>query len=97
MFHNVYFWLNEDADDAKFETGAKSLFEIDVVQHGSLGKLAPTPERPVTDKSFQYHLCLKFSSIEDHNTYQKHPQHHQFVADCGELWSRVVVYDSEMV
>ena len=97
MIHNVYFWLNENANAAQFETGAKSLLTIDVVQQGSLGKLAPTPERPVTDKSFQYHLSLQFASIEDHNTYQKHPQHHQFVDNCGELWSRVVVYDSEKV
>ncbi|MCP4847088.1 MAG: Dabb family protein [Verrucomicrobiaceae bacterium] len=97
MFHNVYFWLHQGADDSKFEKGAQSLFKIDVVKHGTLGKLAPTPERPVTDKTFQYHLCLEFSSIEDHNTYQQHHQHHQFVEDCSELWSRVVVYDSEPV
>lgn len=97
MIHNVYFWLNENADTAKFEAGAKSLLAINVVQQGSLGKLAPTPERPVTDKSFQYHLSLQFSSVEDHNSYQEHPDHHQFVDNCGELWSRVVVYDSVKV
>ncbi|MED5584824.1 MAG: Dabb family protein [Verrucomicrobiota bacterium] len=97
MIHNVYFWLKENADKDKFEEGAKSLFAIDVVQEGALGRLAPTPERPVTDKTFHYHLCLQFASIEDHNAYQAHAQHHQFVDNCNELWSRVVVYDSQRV
>lgn len=97
MIHNVYFWLKENADEEKFETGAKSLLDIDVVERGSVGKLAETPERAVTDKSFRYHLSLQFASIEDHNVYQEHPGHHAFVKRCEELWTRVVVYDSTPV
>ncbi|MFP6872809.1 MAG: Dabb family protein [Verrucomicrobiales bacterium] len=97
MIHNVYFWLEEDANEEKFETGAKSLLDIGVVERGSVGKLAGTPERPVTDKSFHYHLSLQFASIEDHNAYQNHPSHHAFVENCKALWNRVVVYDSAPV
>lgn len=97
MVHNVYFWLKADADHEKFEAGAKALLDIDVVQSGSVGKLAATPERPVTDKTFSYHLSLSFQSVDDHNTYQEHPDHHAFVEACNELWERVVVYDSEPI
>ncbi len=97
MIHNVYFWLKENADEERFENGAKSLLDIDVVERGSVGKLAATPQRPVTDKSFHYHLSLQFNSIEDHNAYQQHPGHHAFVKSCESLWTRVVVYDSTPV
>ncbi len=97
MFHNVYFWLKPGADSARFETGAKALLDIEMVASGGLNRTAPTPEREVTDKTFSYHLCLEFASIDDHNTYQIHDDHHRFVENCGDLWERVVVYDSEPV
>ena len=97
MTHNVFFWLKENTMNNKFETEAKKLFEIDIVESGSLRKLAGTPERPVTDKTFTYHLCLEFSSIENHNTYQTHESHHYFVTECKEIWDKVVVYDSEII
>ena len=94
MVHNVYFWLKPDADHAKFEAGVRELFGIAGIQSSFLGRSAPTPERPVTDKSFSYHLSLGFASVEDHDHYQAHPDHHRFVEDCSDLWERVVVYDS---
>ena len=97
MVHNVFFWLKPDADSAKFEAGAKSLLDIDVVGSGTVRKTAATPERAVTDKSFSYHLSLTFASIDDHNTYQDHPHHHEFVENCLDLWERAVVYDSEAI
>jgi len=95
MIHNVYFWLKPNADRAKFETAAEALLDIEVVQSGTVGRLAGTPEREVTDKTFSYHLSLEFASVEDHNTYQDHPGHHLFVDNCQDLWERAVVYDSE--
>jgi len=95
MTHNVFFWLKSDADHAKFTAAAKALLEIDTVRSGSFGIPAATPERPVIDKSFSYHLALEFDSIDDHNTYQDHPEHHAFVEACRDLWERVVVYDSD--
>lgn len=98
MIHNVFFWLKPGLspdDIARFETGLLALGTIDSVQSCTVGRPAATPERPVTDKSFSYHLGLTFATIEDHNVYQDHPDHHVFVDGCRELWERVVVYDSE--
>lgn len=97
MTHNVFFWLKPDADHAKFAAAAKALLDIDGVRSGSIGIPAATPERPVSDKSFSYHLALEFASIKDHDVYQDHPEHHAFIETCKDLWQRVVVYDSESV
>ena len=97
MTHNVFFWLKENKINNTFETEAKKLFEIDIVKSGSLRKLAETPESPVTDQTFTYPLCLEFSSIENHNTYQSHEAHHHFINECKEMWDKVVVYDSEII
>lgn len=97
MTHNVYFWLKADADIPTFESKARDLTGIDVVQRGSVGKLAATKERPVTDKTFSYHLTLEFASVADHNTYQDHPVHHAFVDACKPMFDRVIVYDSEAI
>ena len=100
MTHNVFFWLKPDlspGDVAAFEAAALKLPTIDVVQSGSVGKQAPTPERPVTEKTWDYHLELKFASIEDHNTYQAHLEHDVFVDQCKDLWSKVSVNDSEAI
>ena len=98
MIHTVFFWLKDGLSDdqiARFESELAKLPEIDVVGAGVIGKPAATEARPVTDHSFSYHLSLTFASIDDHNTYQVHPEHDAFVANCKELWDRVVVYDSE--
>ena len=36
---------------------------------------------------------MRFATVEDQRTYQDHPLHRAFVAECEELWERVVVYD----
>ena len=82
MIHTVYFWLKKnlsDEDVQKFESCGKELLQIDVIQKGILSKPADTPERPVTNNDFSYSLHLTFSSVEDHNTYQDHPDHEVFV------------------
>jgi len=100
MTHNVFFWLKPGlgaADLARFEAGLLALGDIDCVQSCVVGRPADTPARPVTDKSFSYHLGLSFASVRDHNTYQDHPGHHAFVDSFRDLWERAIVYDSTPV
>ncbi len=99
MEHHVYFWLKEecknDADCAAFEQGLEELLTIGNIASGTWGKSAATPERPVTDKSFDYALSLKFDNIEQHNLYQDHPEHHVFVDAFKNLWADAKVFDVE--
>ena len=99
MIHSVYFWLDESLTDeqkTQFEGGLKALTQIDVVATGRFAKPAGTPDRPVTQNTFDYSLFLEFPSVEDHNAYQIHPEHHVFVDNFKAWFKTVQVYDSEI-
>lgn len=97
MEHHVYFWLKEgkksSEDLAAFEQGMDELLKIGEISSGLWGKSAATPERPVTDKSFDYALSLKFDTLDLHNIYQDHADHHVFVNAFKDYWKKVVVMD----
>jgi hypothetical protein len=97
MEHHVYFWLKDkrknEADRAVFEKGLTALFEIQEVAGGTWGPSAQTPERPVTDKSFDYALSMQFDTLENHNIYQDHADHDVFVAAFKDWWDKVLVMD----
>lgn len=96
--HNVFFWLDESLTDEQkleFEGGLEALFAIDVVAAGRYGKPAATPERPVTQNSFDYALALEFESVEQHDAYQSHPEHKVFVDQFGSWFDEVRVYDTQ--
>ncbi len=101
MIHNVYFWLKKDLSTeqlATFETELSALLTIDYLEHGFIGKPAPTEERPVTDHSFSYSLTLHFKNMTDHEFYQKDcPKHLRFVERCKPFFDRVIVYDSSPI
>jgi hypothetical protein len=97
MEHHVYFWLKEEkknaADQALFEQGLADLFKIKEVAGGRWGKSADTPERLVTDKSFDYGLSMQFDCMADHNVYQADPDHDVFVDAFKDWWQKVLVMD----
>lgn len=99
MQHQVYFWLKSECqneqDRSAFEAGLIALCKISNIQGGGWGKPAATPERPVTDKSFDYGLYLSFDSIDQHDAYQVHPEHDVFVDGFKHLWDKVLVMDVE--
>jgi hypothetical protein len=97
--HNVFFWLDPnltDQDKSAFEGGLQALFKIDVVSRGSFGKSADTPERPVTQNSYDYALFLEFEDVDQHNLYQSHPEHQIFVKEFSKWFKQVRVYDTEL-
>ncbi|MGW8317033.1 MAG: Dabb family protein [Bacteroidales bacterium] len=94
--HSVYFWLVDETmpTRGKFVTEVlKYLKEIDVIRTRHLGRAAGT-EREVVDNSYSYCMILTFDSREDHDHYQAHPAHQQFIENASSLWTRVQVYDS---
>ncbi len=97
--HSVYFWLVDgltNEQKQQFEGGLRALFDIDVVQRGNFGKPAATPERPVTNNDYDYALFLDFASVEDHDTYQAHPDHDVFVDNFKAWFATVKVFDCDM-
>ena len=94
--HTVLFWLVDETmpTRGKFVTEVmKYLKEIDVIRTRHLGRPAGT-DREVVDNSFSYCMIVTFDSKEDHDVYQEHEAHQQFIENASSLWTRVQVFDS---
>ena len=97
MEHHVYFWLKEEfkSEESRkqFEEGLGAMLRVPTVSGGIWGISAATPERPVTEKSWDYALSVHFDSLADHDAYQVHPDHDVFVNQFKDWWERVQVMD----
>lgn len=97
LVHHVFFWLKnpgskEDLD--KLLAGLRTLSKIETVRGVHFGVPASTEKRDVVDNSWSASEILFFDDTVGQKTYQDHPIHRQFVADCSHLWEKVVVYDA---
>jgi hypothetical protein len=100
VVHHVFFWLknpNSKEDLAKLLAGLRTLAGVDTVRGIHIGVPADTEQRGVVDGSYSASEILFFDDVAGQDAYQVHPIHKQFVADCGHLWQRVVVYDVKAV
>ncbi|UZK66170.1 Dabb family protein [Sphingomonas sp. M1-B02] len=96
IVHHVFFWLKNPqsaADRAELIAGIGTLGKIEEVRSMQIGVPASTEKREVVDSSFHVSELLVFDSVADQKAYQDHPIHQKFVASCGHLWAKVVVYD----
>ena len=96
FIHHVYFWLKNtgSAEDlAQLKKGLQKLTVIETIGMYHIGMPANTT-RDVIDRSYSLSWMLVFDNLEDEETYQDHPIHKKFVADCSHLWEKVIVYDS---
>ena len=94
--HSVYFWLKPDLADndaARFWRMVIALTQIPSVKHGWTGKPANT-NREIIDRSYTCALVLTFADESGHDAYQVHPVHEAFRQECGNLWSKIVIYDA---
>ncbi len=99
LIHSVYFWFKADAEPARvadFETGLRRLIGVEKIQQAYLGKPERTPPRPVIDQSYDWALVVHFQSLADHDAYQDHPLHLEFLERFAATWERVQVYDTHV-
>lgn len=100
--HVVYFWLNEPEDAAQKKQFLNNLVEFidkmekDYILDSFIGVPAAT-YREVVDNTYQYCLNLGFENKAQHDVYQEHPIHKQFIDKSVHLWKKVLVYDSEII
>lgn len=97
LVHHVFFWLkNPDSkeDLAKLIAGVKSLEKIETIRSIHVGVPASTEKRDVVDNSYSVSELMFFDDTAGQKTYQDHPIHQKFIADCSHLWERVIVYDT---
>ncbi|MCC5848302.1 MAG: Dabb family protein [Verrucomicrobia bacterium] len=98
--HNVYFYLKDavtSAEKQQFEAGLKELLQTPGLHKAEIGVPGATPEREVTDHGFAYAIYTWFKTIEDHDIYQEHPRHKEFIEKYSALWAKVRVYDAEII
>jgi Stress responsive A/B Barrel Domain len=100
ILHQAFFWLKNpgsETDRAALIAGLRTLGDIPQVRNLSISISARTESRDVVDSSFDVVETMLFNSLEDQRNYQPHPIHLAFIAACGHLWERVVVYDNLIV
>ena len=98
LTHSVYFYLKEGVSDherAEFRKSIEGLQKIETVHEFYLGTPAATPDRPVIEKGYAYGMTILFRTVEDHNRYQVHTIHEEFVQVNGPLFEKVVIYDAD--
>lgn len=97
LAHHVFFWLKNPAskeDLNKLLEGLKTLEKIETIRSLHIGVPAATEARSVVDASYSASELMIFDDLAGQQVYQDHPIHKKFVADCGHLWEKVVVYDA---
>jgi hypothetical protein len=96
LIHSVYFWFKTDADPqlvAEFEAGLRRLCAIPQIKQAYYGRPEQTPARPVIDQTYAWALVEHFDSLAEHDAYQAHPLHHEFLERFEKTWEKVQVYD----
>ena len=97
LIHHALFWLRNPGsaqDRERLIAGLRTLKNISAIRELHIGVPAATEKRDVVDASYDVSELMRFDSLEDQKTYQDHPIHQAFIAECGQLWKRVVVYDA---
>jgi hypothetical protein len=94
--HVVIFWTDPAKPEAASELVAgaeKYLKAIPNIQHFHVGQMVPSL-RGVVDQSYQVGLNLVFATKQDHDTYQAHPLHKEFLEKVFSQYCRQArVYD----
>ena len=96
FIHHVFFWLKEPVTPevrTRFETALNKLVTVETIVGYHLGVPAAT-DREVIDATYTYSLVVTFKNKADQDIYQTHDIHLKFIANCQDLWERVVVYDT---
>jgi len=99
IVHNVFFTLNDNSQAACEQLVAacdKYLKDHPGVVYYSAGVVSPRLTRPVNDRAFDVALHVVFRSLADHDAYQVHPRHHDFITESKPNWKQVRVFDSEV-
>ncbi len=96
FLHMVFFWLKNDEEKTKKAFLAelrKFIDHADMIRSQHIGTPAET-DREVIDNTYSFSLILSFDSKKEHDEYQEHQLHKDFITNASSLWEKVQVYDS---
>ncbi len=97
IVHNVFFTLHDNSPAARqklVDACHKYLADHPGVVYFSAGVLCDALTRPVNDREFDVGLHVVFQTLADHDAYQQHPKHLQFIEENKPTWKKVRVFDS---
>src|SRR5262245_39824408 len=99
LAHNVYFTLSDNSPAAQeklIAAGKKYLTKHPGIIFFAVGNLDKDLCRTVNDRDFYVSLHIVFQTKADHDAYQAHHRHEQFVAENKANWKKVRVFDSSV-
>jgi hypothetical protein len=97
LVHNVYFALHDTSEASRQKMLAackKYLQSHPGIVSFSCGTLVQELQRPVNDRDFDVSLHIVFATKADHDRYQEHALHLQFIEENKPNWKKVRVFDS---
>lgn len=97
LVHNVYFTLKNGAAENRkklLQAIGKYLTGHPGTVFFASGLVEDSLQRPVNDRNFDVGLHIIFASKADHDVYQVHPRHLQFIEENKADWKQVRVFDS---
>jgi hypothetical protein len=98
LMHSVFFTLKDGsaaAREALLEGCRKHLTGHPGELFFSCGTLRDDHVRDVNQRDFDVSLNIAFARKADHDAYQDHPRHHEFVRLFSSNWVRARVFDSD--
>ena len=98
--HMVYFTLNDNSQakvEALVAACDKYLSKHPGEVYYAAGSLAKDMKRDVNDRDWDVALHLVFRTKADHDRYQEHPRHKQFIEEGKANWKKVRVFDAAVM
>ena len=95
--HSVFFYLKPELSEAQrsdFLEGLTTLTTIEPAELLVVGTPADT-DRPVIKRDYDFALTCVFKDKAEHDSYQSHQTHLDFIDKCAQYWNDVVIYDAD--
>jgi hypothetical protein len=97
IVHNVLFWLKNSDSQADLDKVARGLHALKVIPgivDVHVGVPLTSEKADHIENGYAVGALIVFENAQAAKDYSPHPIHEQFMADCGDLWGRVMVIDS---
>jgi len=96
FIHMVFFWLKDTSDAAVTDfirVTREFVDQVEEVNAYRVGRPAPT-NRDVVENTYAVSLVVEFDSMQEHDIYQAHQAHLDYIKNYQDRWETVRVFDA---